>query len=80
MDCHFIVVEGEYMAFGLSGSGSSSVMSGSDVITAYYDTNEAHAIDYKITAYAQVGRSLLNLMMFGGNTGFDLLKCHAQGL
>jgi len=37
--------EGDYMAFGISGSTSASFMEGGDVVVAFYDSTP-HAIDY----------------------------------
>lgn len=46
----------EYMAFGISGSDTGTVMVGSDVTVAWIDssTNEARADDYHLSNYAQV--------------------------
>ncbi|XP_071947176.1 protein Skeletor, isoforms B/C-like [Antedon mediterranea] len=43
----------DYMAFGLSGSTSSTLMFGADVTVAWFDGNIGRAQDYKLTAYAQ---------------------------
>lgn len=42
------------MAFGLSGSGTSSQMEGADAVVAYVDDTKGYAIDYNITAKAPV--------------------------
>lgn len=43
------------MAFGLSGSDSGISMGGSDVVvTDFTESGGARAVDYFITAYAQV--------------------------
>ena len=43
------------MAFGISGSTSRSQMVGADVIVTYYTAAaEPMAVDYKLTAQAQV--------------------------
>ncbi|XP_066581893.1 protein Skeletor, isoforms B/C [Prorops nasuta] len=44
--------ENEYMAFGLSGSETSSQMEGADVAIAYIDDTRGYATDYNITAKA----------------------------
>lgn len=44
----------EYMAFGLSGSETSSQMEGADVAVAYVDGTRGYAVDYNITAKAPV--------------------------
>lgn len=46
--------EDEYMAFGLSGSETSSRMEGADVVVTYLDGTRGYAIDYNITAKAPV--------------------------
>ena len=51
---HYIDAD-EYMAFGISGSTSRSQMVGADVIVTYYTAAaEPMAVDYKLTAQAQV--------------------------
>ncbi|KAI4491509.1 PREDICTED: protein Skeletor, isoforms B/C [Polistes canadensis] len=52
------VAEDEYMAFGLSGSESSSQMEGADVTIAYMDGTRGYATDYNITAKAPCGKVL----------------------
>lgn len=42
------------MAFGLSGSETSSQMEGADAVIAYMDDTRGYAIDYNITAKAPV--------------------------
>ena len=42
------------MAFGLSGSETSSQMEGADAVVAYVDGTKGYAIDYNITAKAPV--------------------------
>lgn len=42
------------MAFGLSGSETSSQMEGADAVIAYVDGTKGYAIDYNITAKAPV--------------------------
>ncbi|XP_071557241.1 protein Skeletor, isoforms B/C-like [Temnothorax nylanderi] len=52
------VAEDEYMAFGLSGSETSSRMEGADVAVAYMDDTRGYATDYNITAKAPCGKVL----------------------
>ncbi|XP_017889760.1 protein Skeletor, isoforms B/C isoform X1 [Ceratina calcarata] len=52
------VREEEYMAFGLSGSETSSQMEGADVVVAYIDGTRGYAADYNITAKAPCGKVL----------------------
>lgn len=42
------------MAFGLSGSETSSQMEGADVAVAYLDSIRGYVVDYNITAKAPV--------------------------
>lgn len=42
------------MAFGLSGSETSSQMEGADAVIAYVDGTRGYAVDYNITAKAPV--------------------------
>lgn len=42
------------MAFGLSGSETSSQMEGADVAVAYLDNIRGYVVDYNITAKAPV--------------------------
>lgn len=48
------------MAFGLSGSDSSSQMEGADVTVAYMDGTRGYATDYNITAKAPVRTFLIS--------------------
>lgn len=48
------VMEDEYMSFGISGSDTSSQMSGADVVVAYIDGIRGYAADYNITSLAPV--------------------------
>jgi hypothetical protein len=63
--------ENEYMAFGISGSESSSQMVGADVAVAYYSPamQRGLATDYNITAQAPVSTahtaSRANCVIFG---------------
>ncbi|XP_043510950.1 protein Skeletor, isoforms B/C [Frieseomelitta varia] len=50
--------EDEFMAFGLSGSETSSQMEGADAVIAYVDGTKGYAIDYNITAKAPCGKVL----------------------
>ncbi|XP_029040835.2 protein Skeletor, isoforms B/C [Osmia bicornis bicornis] len=50
--------ESEYMAFGLSGSETSSQMEGADAVIAYMDDTRGYAMDYNITAKAPCGKVL----------------------
>lgn len=50
------------MAFGLSGSETSSQMEGSDVTIAYMDDTRGYATDYNITANAPV-RKMFNVIL-----------------
>ncbi|XP_071955151.1 protein Skeletor, isoforms B/C-like [Antedon mediterranea] len=43
----------EYMAFGISGSTTSTSMVGSDVAVTWFDGQTAQAVDYNINAYSQ---------------------------
>lgn len=43
------IEDGEYMAFGISGSGNSTQMVGSDVAVCYIDGHYANAVDYNVT-------------------------------
>ncbi|XP_018392527.1 PREDICTED: uncharacterized protein LOC108771679 [Cyphomyrmex costatus] len=52
------VAKDEYMAFGLSGSETSSQMEGADVAIAYMDDTRGYATDYNITAKAPCGKVL----------------------
>jgi len=52
----------EYMAFGLSGSETSSRMEGADVAIAYMDDTRGYATDYNITAKAPVSKVIFNLL------------------
>lgn len=55
-----LVADYEYMAFGLSGSDSSSQMEGADVTVAYMDGTRGYATDYNITAKAPVRTFLIS--------------------
>ena len=47
--------ETEYMAFGLSGSDTQFAMVGADVVVAdFLSGGEPRAVDYYLSAYAQV--------------------------
>ncbi|KAG7191121.1 hypothetical protein KM043_007153 [Ampulex compressa] len=52
------IADDEYMAFGLSGSESSSQMEGADVTVTYMDGTRGYAVDYNITARAPCGKVL----------------------
>lgn len=56
-----LIAEDEYMAFGLSGSDSSSQMEGADVTIAYMDGTRGYATDYNITAKAPVRIFLISI-------------------
>lgn len=45
------------MAFGLSGSETSSQMEGADVVVAYMDGTRGYAADYNVTAKAPVRKN-----------------------
>ena len=67
-DSHFtnnilaITVESGYLAFGLSGSSSASVMKGADVVVVYVDKDgNPQAVDYTINDYSQVNYILIKL-------------------
>ena len=46
--------EGDYMAFGISGSGSSVEMVGADTVVTWHDSEGTGAVDYYLSARAQV--------------------------
>ena len=47
--------ETEYMAFGLSGSDTQFAMVGADIVVAdFLSGGEPRAVDYYLSAYAQV--------------------------
>ena len=45
---------GDYMAFGLSGSDSAVQMVGGDAVVTWHDSEGAGAVDYYLSARAQV--------------------------
>ena len=45
----------QYMAFGISGSNTSTNMVGADVVVAWVDNGVANAVDYYLTSRQQVG-------------------------
>lgn len=49
-----LVLEDEYMSFGLSGSETSSQMLGADVVVAFIDGARGYSTDYNITSLAPV--------------------------
>ena len=51
------VMEDEYMSFGISGSDTSSQMSGADVVVAYIDGIRGYTIDYNISSLAPVSEN-----------------------
>ncbi|XP_033097580.1 fibropellin-1-like [Anneissia japonica] len=44
---------GEYMSFGISGSTTRTTMIGSDVAVAWFDGEQAQAVDYYLSGYSQ---------------------------
>ena len=42
------------MAFGISGSNTSTNMVGADVVVAWFDNGVANAVDYYLTSRQQV--------------------------
>ena len=48
------VDEGDYMAFGISGSDSSVEMVGADAVVTWHDSEGTGAVDYYLSARAQV--------------------------
>ena len=55
-----LIESGDYMAFGLSGSDTSTNMFNADVTVTWLDTS-AHAVDYRLTQYSQVRRLVILL-------------------
>lgn len=60
---YIITADDEYIAFGLSGSGTEARMEGADVAILYMDTYQGYATDYNITAKSSV-IFLLNSIKF----------------
>ena len=51
---HYLTDEDQYMAFGLSGSTTTSSMDDADVIVAHYTGNQPKADDYDLNQRSQV--------------------------
>ena len=49
---------GDYMAFGLSGSDSAVQMVGADAVVTWHDSEGTGAVDYYLSARAQVGDAM----------------------
>ena len=47
----------QYMAFGISGSNTSTFMVGADVVVAWVDNGVANAVDYYLTSRQQVSNN-----------------------
>ena len=49
---------GDYMAFGLSGSDSAVQMVGADAVVTWHDSEGTGAVDYYLSARAQVSGTM----------------------
>jgi len=49
------------MAFGISGSNTSSFMVGADVVVSWVDNGAANIVDYYLTSRQQVIQILLHV-------------------
>ena len=54
---------GDYMAFGLSGSDSAVQMVGADTVVTWHDSEGTGAIDYYLSARAQVRAVVVSCMI-----------------
>ena len=50
---------GDYMAFGLSGSDSAVAMVGADAVVTWHDSEGTGAVDYYLSARAQVRDAMI---------------------
>ena len=57
------VDEDDYMAFGLSGSDSAVEMVGADAVVTWHDSEGTGAVDYYLSARAQVRAVVVSCMI-----------------
>ena len=69
------VDEGDYMAFGVSGSDSAVEMVGADAVVTWHDSEGTGAVDYYLSAQAQVRAIVVSCMIDSFNLVSNPTSC-----